>query len=177
MAFLLTAYAAPVTNIIGPLYHIFQKDTGARHETKKLMLALLRTATVAVFFFANTSFKYTFGGYNELSVGLTFLAQLLIHPYAAALHIGFISGRVLLIEKVTDVFMKQLLTLTLDDARNFVTMTAFFHIAQLIDQPNDDFFNNKYHGFLDNKYRCLSRAIANKIYPKPKEKEKRLWGF
>jgi len=164
MTFLLTAYAAPVTNITAPLYHIYRKDTPAHAETDKLIFALLRTATVVAFFFADIPFAYIFGDYTDLSVNVAFMARFLIHPYAAALHTGFINGGVLLIEKVMEVFIGKSFTLTPDDVGNFVIATAFFHIAQLIEQP-------QIKGFLDQKYSQFSHAFATKVYPQPEQKE------
>ncbi|HEX4839369.1 MAG TPA: hypothetical protein VFU89_02885 [Rhabdochlamydiaceae bacterium] len=167
MLFLLTACAAPVTNITGPLYRICRGNEDAYNETKKLMFALLRTVTVVAFLFADIPFGYIFGGYNDLSAQLAFAARFLIHPYAAALHNSFIHGGPLLIEKVTALFMKQPLSLTPDDVGNLVVATAFCYIAELIDQPQ-----NRY--FLDQIYTTLSRATATMIYPRHQQRKKNL---
>jgi hypothetical protein len=170
MTFLLTACTAPVTNIIGPLYHLIRGDRdlyegdkqSARHEeTKILMFALLRTVTVAALLFTSIPFVYFFGFNDDLGPSLSLTAQFLIHPYAAALTHGFLPGGLLLIKKVADLFVKRQLIFTRDDAADFATSIMFCYIAQLIDKVQN-------HGFLDRQYRHWSKAIANRFFPQPK---------
>jgi len=148
-----------VTNITGPLYHLIRGDKGARDETMNLMFALLRTATVVAFLSSAIPFMHIFGKYDN--GGFYFMAQFLIHPYAAALLSAFTTGGHLFIAKVMDIFMQRQLIFTPDDVGDLAAAIAFCNIAQLINHSND-------RGFLDRKYLLWSDAFATWLYPQPK---------
>ncbi len=159
MTYLVKACTDPITNITGPLYHLACGDSDRFEETKKLVLAIFRTATVAGFFFMIIPFNYIFGHHDNLSGSLAFTAQFLIHPYAAALFNACINGGHLLAMKVVDIFVKRQLILTRTDAGGFVRAIAFCYIAQLTNHISNDCA-------LDKKYMKWSYSIANWLYPK-----------
>ncbi len=156
MAFLVRACTDPIANITGPIYHLAIGDSDNFEQTKTLLHALFRTATIAGFFFMVIPFNRIFGHHDNLSGSLAFTAQYLIHPYAAALFNAYINGGHLIVMKVVDIFVKRQLILTRADAGGFVRAIAFCYIAQLTNHIFSECA-------LDKKYREWSHAIANQL--------------
>jgi hypothetical protein len=130
MTCIIRACTDPITNITGPIYRLARGAGGFDH-LEKLILATLRTATAAAFFFMIIPFNYIFGHHDNLSGSFAFASQFLIHPYAAALFNAFINGYPLA-TKVTDMFVKQQLLLTRDDLGGVVRAVGFCYIAQCL---------------------------------------------
>jgi hypothetical protein len=132
MTVLIRACTDPFTNITGPLYHLVKGDGKKVEELEKLILATLRTATAAAFFFMIIPFNYIFGHHDNLSGSFAFASQFLIHPYAASLFNAFINGGYTLVTKVLDVFAKRQLIFTRDDLGGVVRAIGFCTLAHYL---------------------------------------------
>lgn len=85
MSLFVHACTDPITNITGPIYHLIRGDKPKQKQLQLLILAALRTLTVAALFFVIIASNRIFGSDNNVSRSFAFSVQFFIHPYAAAL--------------------------------------------------------------------------------------------
>jgi hypothetical protein len=161
MTFLVEACTAPLTNITGPIYHLVRGDDDKVVHLQNLILATLRTATVAAFFFMIIPFNHIFGTHDTLAGSFALTAQFLVHPYAAALFNAFVNGGHLLIMKMVDIVVQRQLILTRNDVGGFVRAVGFCYIATFL----KDQAIHKMHG-LDGMFISWSCRIARWTYDK-----------